>query len=47
MTGKLDGGGGGWVVERLRETEIRERSEKYVFIIFILLYINLMRSIIK
>ena len=38
VTKKLDGGGSGggggwWVVERVREIEIRERSEKYFYII--------------
>ena len=32
MTGKLDGGGG-WLREKERETEIRERSEN-IFILF-------------
>jgi len=34
VTGKLNGsGGGGWLRERERETEIRERSENICYII--------------
>ena len=32
-TEKLDDGGGGGMVERVREIEIRERREKYFYII--------------
>ena len=46
MTEKLDsGGGGGWLRER--EIEIKERSEKCIYIIFILYFIILMCSMVK
>ena len=46
VTEKLDGGGGGgWLRER--EIEIKERSEKCIYIIFILYYIILMCSMVK
>ena len=46
VTEKLDGGGGGgWLRER--EIEIKERSEKCIYIIFILYFIILMCSMVK